>query len=145
MIHVPYKGGAPAITDLLGGHVQLFFAGMPPALPHVRSGKLRAIAVTSAKRAALMPEMPTIAESGLRGFAVDNWQGVLVPANTPRDIVSRLNMEIVKALRLPDVKQRLSEQGAEPAATSANEFASYVKSEIDKYADIIRKSGAKVD
>ena len=143
--HIPYKGTAPAITDLLGGHIQVFFAGMPPALPQVRAGKLRALAVTTAKRTLLMPQLPTVAESGLRGFVIDNWQGVLLPANTPRDIVARLNSEIVKILALPDVKQRLSEQGAEPAGTTPEQFAAYIRSEIDKYADIIRKSGAKVD
>ena len=143
--HIPYKGTAPAITDLLGGHIQVFFAGMPPALPQVRAGKLRALAVTTAKRTLLMPQLPTVAESGLRGFVIDNWQGVLLPANTPRDIVARLNSEIVKILALPDVKQRLSEQGAEPAGTTPEQFAAYIRSEIDKYAGIIRKSGAKVE
>jgi len=143
--HVPYKGTAPAITDLLGGHVQAFFSGMPPALPQVRAGKLRALAVTTAKRTSLMPELPTMVESGLRDFVIDNWQGVLSPANTSRDIVSRLNSEIVKILALPDIKQRLSEQGAEPAGTTPEQFAAFIKSEIGKYAGIIRKSGAKVD
>ena len=143
--HIPYKGTAPAITDLLGGHIQVFFAGTPPALPQVRAGKLRALAVTTAKRTLLMPQLPTVAESGLRGFVIDNWQGVLLPANTPRDIVARLNSEIVKILALPDVKQRLSEQGAEPAGTTPEQFSTYIRSEIDKYAGIIRKSGAKVD
>ena len=143
--HIPYKGTAPAITDLLGGHIQVFFSGMPPALPQVRAGKLRALAVTTAKHSSLMPDLPTIVESGLRGFVIDNWQGVVLPANTPRDIVTRLNSEIVKILALPDVKQRLSEQGAEPAGTTPEQFAAYIQSEIGKYADIIRKSGAKVD
>ena len=145
MVHVPYKGGAPAITDLLGGHVQLFFAGIPPALPHVRAGKLRAIAVTSAKRTQILPSAPTISESGLAGFAIDNWQGVLAPGNTPREIVTRLNTEIVKALLLPEVRQRLFDQGTEPVATSPQQFDAYIKSEIEKYAQIIRKSGAKAD
>ena len=143
--HIPYKGTTPAITDLLGGHIQVFFSGMPPALPQVRAGKLRALAVTTAKRSSLMLQLPTMIESGLRDFVIDNWQGVVLPANTPRDIVARLNSEIVKILALPDVRQRLSEQGAEPAGTTPEQFAAYIQSEIGKYADIIRKSGAKVD
>ena len=143
--HIPYKGTAPAITDLHGGHIQAFFSGMPPALPQVRAGRLRALAVTTAKRSPLMPDLSTMIESGLRGFVIDNWQGVLLPANTPRDIVTRLNSEIVRILALPDIKQRLSEQGAEPAGTTPEQFAAYIQSEIGKYADIIRKSGAKVD
>ena len=143
--HIPYKGTAPAITDLLGGHIQAFFSGMPPALPQVRAGRLRALAVTTAKRSSLMPDLPTMIEAGLRGFVIDNWQGVVLPANTPRDIVARLNAEIVKILALPDIRQRLSEQGAEPAGTTPEQFAAYIKSEIGKYADIIRKSGAKVE
>ena len=145
MVHVPYKGGAPAITDLLGGHVQLFFAGLPPALPHIRANKLRALAVTSAKRTAILPSAPTIDESGLKGFAVDNWQGVLAPAATPKEIVARLNAEIVRILEAPDVKQRLFDAGAEPVASSQQQFAAYIKSEIEKYAAIVRKSGARVD
>jgi tripartite-type tricarboxylate transporter receptor subunit TctC len=145
MVHVPYKGGAPAITDLVGGHVQLFFAGLPPALPHVRANKLRALAVTSAARTQIMPATPTISESGLKGFAVDNWQGVLAPAKTPGEIVASLNAEIVKVLRLADIKQRLFDQGTEPVASSQQQFQSYIKTEIEKYAEVIRKSGAKVD
>ena len=145
MVHVPYKGGAPAITDLLGGHVQLFFAGLPPALPHIRANKLRALAVTSEKRTQILPSAPTISESGLKGFAVDNWQGVLAPVNTPKEIVAKLNSEIAKVLQIPDLKQRLLDAGAEPVGSSQQQFAAYIKSEIDKYAQIIRKSGATVD
>jgi tripartite-type tricarboxylate transporter receptor subunit TctC len=145
MVHVPYKGGAPAITDLVGGHVQLFFGGLPPALPHVRANKLRALAVTSAARTQIMPTTPTISESGIKGFAIDNWQGMMAPAKTPAEIVTRLNTELVKALRLPEIKQRLFDQGTEPVASSPQQFHAYIKSEIEKYADVIRKSGAKVD
>jgi tripartite-type tricarboxylate transporter receptor subunit TctC len=145
MVHVPYKGGAPAITDLVGGHVQLFFGGLPPALPHVRANKLRALAVTSAARTQIMPTTPTIGESGLKGFAIDNWQGMMAPAKTPADIVTRLNTELVKVLRLPEIRQRLFDQGTEPVASSPQQFQAYIKSEIEKYAEVIRKSGAKVD
>ena len=145
MVHVPYKGGAPATTDLLGGHVQVFFAGLPPALPHIRAGKIRALAVTSAKRTAIYPSAPTMIESGLKGFVIDNWQGVLAPGKTPREIVTRLNAEIVKVLQSGDVKQRLFDQGTEPVASSPQQFESYIKSELDKYAKIIRQSGAKAD
>jgi tripartite-type tricarboxylate transporter receptor subunit TctC len=143
--HIPYKGTTPALADLLGGHLQLLFAGLTAALPQVRADKLRALAVTTAKRSSLMPALPTVAESGLGGYVIDNWQGAVLPANAPREIVARLNSEMVKILSLPEMKQRLSEQGAEPVGTTPERFAEYIKSEIDKYAQIIRKSGAKVD
>ena len=145
IVHVPYKGAGPAIPDLIGGHVDMFFAGMPPALPHVKSGKLRALAVTTAKRSAAAPEVPTMAESGVTGFDINNWFAFFVPAGTPADVVARLNTEINRALRLQDVKDRLSPQGAEAVGTSPEELARYARAESEKYAKLIRASGAKAD
>ena len=145
IVHVPYKGAGPAIPDLIGGHVDMFFAGMPPALPHVKSGKLRALAVTTAKRSAAAPEVPTMAESGVTGFDINNWFAFFVPAGTPADVVARLNTEINRALRLQDVKDRLSPQGAEAVGTSPEELARYARAESEKYARLIRASGAKAD
>jgi tripartite-type tricarboxylate transporter receptor subunit TctC len=145
IVHVPYKGAGPAIPDLIGGHVDMFFSGMPPALPHVKSGKLRALAVTTAKRSAAAPEVPTMAESGVTGFDINNWFAFFVPAGTPADLIARLNTEINRALRLQDVKDRLSPQGAEAVGTSPEELARYARAESEKYAKLIRASGAKAD
>ncbi len=143
--HVPYKGAAPALVDLLGGHVVMFFSGMPPAMAHVKAGKLRAIAVSTAKRSPAAPEVPTVAESGVRVFDISTWFGVFAPAATPKDIVGRLNAEISRALTLPDVKERLSREGAETAPNSPEQFGKFIQSEIAKFARIIKESGARPD
>jgi tripartite-type tricarboxylate transporter receptor subunit TctC len=145
IVHVPYKGSAPAITDLLGGQVSMMFDNMPSGLPHVKAGKLRALGVTSAKRSAAAPEIPTIAESGVPGYEVDSWFGILAPAGTPREIVNKLNVEIVKILRMPEVKQRLAEQGAEPVGNTPEQFAEHIRKETIKWARVVKASGAKVD
>jgi len=145
MIHVPYKGAAPALADLLGGQVQIMFSTMPPALPHVKDGKLRALAVTSLKRSPAMPELPTVDEAALPGFEANTWHGVLVPAGTPVPIIARLNREIVAILHLPDVVERLSGQGAEAQGSTPEEFAAYIKSETLKWAKVVRESGAKAE
>ena len=145
IIHVPYKGAAPALTDLLGGHVVMFFSGMPPAMPHVKAGKLRAIAVSTGKRSPAAPEVPTVAESGVRDFDISTWFGVLVPAATPKDVVAKLNAEISRALTLPDVKERLAREGAETAPNSPEQFGRFIQSEIAKFAKIIKESGARAD
>ena len=145
MVHVPYKGAAPALADLLGGQVQIMFSTMPPALPHVRDGKLRALAVTSAKRSPAAPELPTVDETALPGFEANTWHGVVVPAGTPGAIVARLNREIVAILRLPDVVERFSSQGAEALGSTPEEFAAYIKSETLKWAKVVRDSGAKAE
>ncbi len=143
--HVPYKGAAPALTDLLGGHVVMFFSGMPPAMPHVKAGKLRAIAVSTAKRSPAAPEVPAVAESGVPDFDISTWFGVLAPAATPKDIIGKLNTEILRALTLPDVKERLAREGAETAPNSPEQFAKFIQSEIAKFAKIIKESGARAD
>ncbi len=145
MVHVPYKGAAPALADLLGGQVQLMFSTMPPALPHVKDGKLRALAVTSAKRSPAAPELPTVDEIALPGFEANTWHGVVVPAGTPETIVARLNREIVAILHLPEVAERLSGQGAEPVGSTPEEFAAYIRSETVKWAKVVRESGAKAE
>jgi tripartite-type tricarboxylate transporter receptor subunit TctC len=145
MTHVPYKGSAPALTDLIGGQVQIMFDNLPSALPHIKAGKLRAIAVTSTKRAPALPDLPTIAESGVPGFEASSWFGVLAPAGTPREVVLRINAEANKALQAGDMKEKLLGQGAEAVGNSPEFFADYIKSETVKWAKVVKDSGAKVD
>ena len=145
MQHIPYKGSPPALQDVMGGQVTMTFDNITTAWPLAKAGKLRALAVTTAKRSSIAPDVPTLAESGLPGFEVGSWQGVFAPAGTPPEIVKRLNAEIVKALNLPDVREKLSGLGAEIVADSPEEFSALVKAEVVKWADVVKKSGAKVD
>jgi tripartite-type tricarboxylate transporter receptor subunit TctC len=144
MVHVPYKGSSPALVDLLGGHVFTYFSGMPPAMPHVRAGRLRGLAVSTAKRSAAAPDIPAVAES-VPGFDVPTWFSLLAPAGTPREIVARLNAESVRSLNDPTVKQKLAAHGAETTTLGADEVAAFVRKEIDKYAAVIKASGARVE
>jgi tripartite-type tricarboxylate transporter receptor subunit TctC len=143
MVHVPYKGGGPAITDTIGGQVQLAFVSLPAALQHVKSGRLRAIAVTSAKRSASAPDVPTIAEAGVPGYVVDSWYGALAPAKTPPAIVAKLNAAFVKVLENPQVKENLFAQGAEAASSSPAEFDRRIKEELAKWELVIKSAGIK--
>ena len=145
MTHVPYKGGGPAMIDLVGGQVQLVFATAASAVPQIKAGKIKGIAVTTAKRSALMPNIPTIAESGLPGFDANNWYGLLAPAGTSRPIIMRLNAEVTKVLAMPDVKDFLFNQGLDPAPGTPEEFGAYIKSEIIKWAKVVKASGAKTN
>lgn len=145
IVHVPYKGTVLALNDLLAGQVQLIFSDMPIALPHAKSGKLRALAVTSVMRSALLPDMPTVAESGVRGYAVENWWGILVPRGVAKDIVAKLNAEIVRAHSLADVKERYAALGLEAKSSTPEEFGRYIRAEAEKFGKVIRASGAKVD
>jgi tripartite-type tricarboxylate transporter receptor subunit TctC len=145
LLHVPYKGSAPAMSDLLGGQVQLMFADAPSALPHIKSGRLRALGVGNPTRSALAPDIPTIAESGLRGYESYSWTGVVIPAATPRDIVVKLNADIVKALNDPTVKQRLLDAGAEANPGTPEQFAKFMRAEITKYAKVVKDAHVKVD
>ena len=145
MQHVPYKGAVPALQDLLGGRISMIFSSMPPALPHVTAGKLKAIAVTSAKRSPVTPEVPTVAEAGLPGYEVLNWYGVLGPAGMPADVVAKLNTEIHRILALPDVKERLASQGAEVLTSTPQAFGAFIRSETEKWARVVKASGARVD
>jgi tripartite-type tricarboxylate transporter receptor subunit TctC len=145
MTHIPYKGAAPAMQGLLGGQVNLMFDNLASAMPQVKAGKLRALAVTTARRSALVPELPTLAESGLPGFDIYTWYGLLAPSGTPKGVVEKWNTEVTKILRSPDVKETLVAQGAEAAPTSQEQFAALIRTEIPKYAKIVKDSGAKVD
>jgi tripartite-type tricarboxylate transporter receptor subunit TctC len=145
MVHIPYKGGAPAMVDLLAGQISMTFGDIPTALPHIRAGKLRSLAVTGAKRSPLLPDVPTIAEQGLAGFDVTAWFGVFTTAGTPRPVVNQLNAEIVRILNLPDVREKLIGIGMEPVTNSPDEFAAYVQSEIAKWARVVKASGAKAN
>ncbi len=145
LTHIPYKGAAPAVADLLGGQVNTAFVSLPAALPHIKAGKLVGLGVTSPGRSAVAPDLPTFAEAGLGGYALENWYGALAPAGTPKDVITKLNTEIVKALQLPEVKERLISQGFESRTSTPDEFAAFLKSEIVKWAGIVKASGAKVD
>ncbi len=145
MTHIPYKGGGPAMIDLVGGQVQLVFATAASAVPQIKAGKIKGIAVTTIKRAALMPNIPTIAESGLPGFDANNWYGLLAPAKTPRPIIMRLNAEVTKVLAMPEVKDFLFNQGLDPAPGTPEQFGAYIKSEITKWAKVVKDSGARAD
>lgn len=142
MTHVPYKGGGPVMIDLLAGHVQCVFATAATAIPHIKAGKIRPLGVTTIKRAGMLPDIPTIAEQGLKGFDANNWYGILAPARTPHAIVNRLNAEIVRVLGDPELKQYLYAQGLDPAPTTPAQFGAYVKSEMGKWASIVRNAGA---
>jgi tripartite-type tricarboxylate transporter receptor subunit TctC len=144
IVHVPYRGAAPAITDLLGGRVQMMFSPFPPALPQVRSGKLKAIAVSTPKRSALLPEVPTVAESGVPGYAAAGWFAVMVPAKTPAAIVARLNQEINRALQSPDVKKSLAADGAEPAGGTVGDLARSIREDSAKWGKLIRELGVSL-
>ena len=137
-VHIPYKGAAPAVLDLVGGHVDLMFAPLPVMLPHIKSGRVRPIAVSTAQRTGALPAIPTVAESGLAGFEATNAVGVLAPAATPRDVVVKLNAEIVRILRLPDVRERLLGLGAEPVGNSPEQFAAWLKEDIARWAKIVK-------
>ena len=145
MQHIPYKGSPPALQDVVGGQVTMTFDNITTAWPLAKGGKLRALAVTTAKRSSVAPEVPTLAESGLAGYEVGSWQGVFAPAGTPPEIVKRLNAEIVKIIRMPDVNEKLTALGAEPVGNTPEEFGALVRAEVGKWADVVKKSGAKVD
>ncbi len=145
LVHVPYKGGAPALTDLIAGQVQIMFATTPGTLPHVRTGKLRALGVSGARRSAAAPDVPTIAESGVPGFEVLNWYGIVAPARTPVTIVQRLNGELVKTLKAPEMIEALGTQGLEAAGGPAEKFGAFIKSEIAKYAKVIKAAGVRAE
>ena len=144
MTHVPYKGNVPAITDLLAGQTSLLFATMPTVLPHARAGKLRALATVGSARAAATPELPIVGES-LRGFEVSNWIALFAPAGTPPDIVTRWNAEVNRIMRSPEIQARLPNEGARFVPNTPEQFAAFVKSEIAKWAPVVKASGARVD
>jgi tripartite-type tricarboxylate transporter receptor subunit TctC len=138
IVHVPYKGGGPAMVDLLGGNINLIFATAASAVPHIKSGRIRALAVTTVKRSGLVPELPTVAEAGVKGFEANNWYGVLVPARTPRNVVDRLNREVVAVLNLPDIKALLFKSGLDAAPSTPEAFGAYIRSEKAKWEKVIK-------
>lgn len=145
LLHVPYKGSAPAMTDLLGGQVQFMFSDAPTALSQIKAGKVRAIAVASAKRSALLPDVPTVAESGIPGYEAYSWAAFVAPTGTPKDVVQRLSVDIGKALSDPQVKQRLYDAGAEAMPTTPEAFGKMLHAEIEKWAKVVRTANIKVD
>jgi tripartite-type tricarboxylate transporter receptor subunit TctC len=145
MVHVPYKGASPALTDLLGGQITIYLSSIPPAVPLVRSGRLKALGVTGAKRNVSLPDVPTIAESGIPGYAVDNWYGVAAPAGTPREMIARLNAELVKILAMPDVRERYANEGSETAPTTPEQFGAFIRAEVEKWGKVVRAANVKVD
>ncbi|MGO4416677.1 Bug family tripartite tricarboxylate transporter substrate binding protein [Cupriavidus sp. KB_39] len=144
-LHVPYKGASPALTDLMGGQTDFYFATPPIALPMLKAGKLRALAVTSAKRLPLLPNVPTVAEQGYAGFQAEDWKALVAPAGTPAEVVQRLNAEVNKALKDPDTVARLREEGSEPRGGSPADLASVIKAENTRWGTIVRESGAKAE
>jgi tripartite-type tricarboxylate transporter receptor subunit TctC len=145
IVHVPYKGSGPAVVDLLAGHVSMNFDTMPPVLPHIKSGRMRALALTTPKRTPQLPEIPTMIEVGLKGFDMTNWYGVMAPAKTPRDIVVKLNGEVNRIVKLPDARAKLEEAGTQLDPMSPEQFASFLKSEISKYAKLVKAANVSLD
>jgi tripartite-type tricarboxylate transporter receptor subunit TctC len=145
MLHIPYKGAGPAMTDFLGGQVNLMFDNLPTALPHVNSGKLRALAVSTAKRSALAPELPTMAESGLAGFDLATWFAFFAPAATARELVEKISADMRRVLAQPDTRERLTAIGVDVAGTTPEELAQFHRAELAKWARIVKDSGAKLD
>lgn len=143
--HVPYKGGGAALTDVMSGQVDLMFIGAPPAMPLIRSGKLKALAVTTSNRMSTLPQVPTLAESGLPKFESIAAQGIFAPAGTPREIINKINAEVIRIIRMPDVRARWDAIGAEPVDDTPQQFSSWVASELDKWGKVIQSSGAKPD
>jgi len=143
--HIPYKGAAPALSDVLGGQLAIMFIPGPPALAHIKAGRIRALGVTSARRLPLLPEVPTIAESGYPGFELYDWEGVIAPANTPAQIIARLNAEINKILTTPEVKEHILSQGANATGSTPDELAQRIKNEVAIWTDVVKKSGMRID
>ncbi len=143
--HIPYKGSGPLTTDLLGGQITMSFDTVTPVLQHIKSGKLRALAVTTAKRSSALPDVPTLDEAGLKGFNIGTWFGVLAPAATPKDVLARLNAEMVKVIQSPEFRKRMDEIGAEPVGNSAEQMAAQIKSETEKFAVLVKEAKVTID
>jgi len=145
LVFVPYKGSAPTLQDLMGGQIQVVIDNMPPYLPQVKAGKIRALAVSTAKRSAAVPDLPTIAEAGVKGYEAAAWFGLVAPAGTPKDIVDKLAAETAAILKFPDVRDKLAGQGAEPVGDTPAEFSAFISAEIAKWAKVVKESGAKAE
>ena len=145
MTHIPYKGSAPAVSDLIGGQISMLFDNMPTVLPQVKSGNLKGLATTAATRNRELPDVPTVSESGLTGFLVMSWFGLLAPAGTPADIIQKLNLAVVEIIKTPDVQTRILAIGSEPSPETPAQFAAFIQAETTKWAEVVKKSGASVD
>jgi tripartite-type tricarboxylate transporter receptor subunit TctC len=145
LVHIPYKGVNLAMQDVLSGQVHLVFIGIPAAAPHIKAGRLRALALVAPQRTLALPEVPTVAEAGLKDFEVTTWYGVMAPAGTPRPVITRLNSELVKIMHTPDTKERLAGMATDPLTSTPEEFAAYLKQEIAKWGDVVRKANLKAD
>ncbi len=145
LLHVPYKGSGPLTTDLLGGQITMSFDTITPVLSHIKAGKLRALAVTTAKRSPALPDVPTLDESGLKGFNLGTWFGVLAPAGTPRDVVVRLNAEIVKIVNAPDFKKKMEDIGADPIGNTPEQMAKQIKDDTERFAKLVKDAGVSID
>jgi len=145
LTHVPYKGGSPAITALIGGQINVLFETMLALQPHIKAGRAKPLAVAGAQRSSVMPELPTMVESGFPAIVAENWYGLYVPSSTPRDIITKLNAEVVKALKTPEMKERLAGQGAEVVADTPAQLATFLKSEMSKWAKVVKDSGARIE
>ena len=143
MVHVPYKGNAPALTDLVGGHIDLLFNGLTSALPLIKSGKLRAIDMTSLKRAGSLPEVPTVDEQGLKGFQAVAWNGLTAPARTPKDVIAKLNADVLKVIRSPELVEKLKAEGSDPVGSSVADYAAFLRDEIAKWSKVIKFANVK--
>jgi tripartite-type tricarboxylate transporter receptor subunit TctC len=145
MVHVPYKGNGPAMVDLLAGRVSVMFDQVSTALPHMRAGKLRALGVTTAQRSSVAPDVPTLSESGLAGYDVTTWHGLVAPAGTPREVIARLNAAVVKALASPEVRERFKASGIEPVSSSPEQFGALMRGELARWREVIQRAGVKID
>ena len=145
MVHIPYKGAVPAFTGLVGGEVAVYMSSIQPAIPMLKAGRVRALGVTSSKRIPSLPQVPTIAETGLAGFEVTNWYGVMTPAGVPKDILTKLHGDLVKAMNQPDVQQRFAAEGGDATPNTPDQFTTFIRNEIAKWAKAVKASGAKVD
>ena len=145
ILHIPYKGSAPAVTDLLGGQVGVMFDNVPNVLPHVKAGKLRGLATSGTTRSALAPDIPTVAESGVPGYEVMVWFGLVAPAGTPRDVVQKLNAEVVKILAMPDVRERFLAQGVEPVGGTPEQFGEHIRAQMAKWSKVVQDAGVKAE
>ena len=143
MVHIPYKGNAPALTDLVGGHVDLVFNGLTSAFALIKGGKLRALAVTSRERSPVLPDLPTVSETGLKGFEAVAWNGLSAPAKTSREIVARVNADVIKIVNAPELKERLKAEGSDPVGSTPDEYARFLRDEIAKWAKVIKFAGVK--
>jgi len=143
--HIPYKGSGPLVTDLLGGQITMTFDNVTPVLPHIKAGKLRPLAVTTAKRSSALPDVPTLDEAGLKGFNIGTWFGVLAPAATPKEIVTRLNTEMVKIIQSPEFRKRMGEIGAEPIGDSTDQMAAQIKNETEKFAKLVKEAKVVIE